>query len=67
MKLSTIQDIDLYIAEKEGLKEQVNIAQIAEIRAHMATLITEYPEALILMLQNGVKHVKTELVSDDGC
>jgi tagatose-1,6-bisphosphate aldolase len=65
MKLETIEDVDLYLAEKEGLKEQVSIAQIKELRVHFATMLTEYPEALILVLQNGVKHLKKE--DSSGC
>ena len=63
--MKTINDVDLYISTKEGLKVPVNIAQIKEIRAIISELIAEYPEALVIILQNGVSRLKKR--DKDGC
>lgn len=49
----TTNELDLEIAKREGGKEQVNIAQIKEIRKIIARLIFENPYALGALIESG--------------
>ena len=41
------------MCEKEGKKEQVNIAQMKEILNELSIEMWEHPDSLLLMIKNG--------------
>lgn len=53
-----INEIAKHIAKSEGLKKQVNIAQIKEIIGHVAELMASDADALLDIVQLGHKRVK---------
>lgn len=53
-----INQIASYIAKKESLKKQVNIAQIKEIIGHVALLVATDSESLLKLVELGHKKAK---------
>ena len=53
--IENVNDLDLWLAHREGLKDQLNIAQIKELRAIIALAIFDSSNILRILLNNGEK------------
>lgn len=53
--INDVKELDLWLANQEGLKEQVSIAQIKEIRALLARACYDSANIIKILLNNGEK------------
>jgi predicted transglutaminase-like protease len=53
--MKNIKDVAKVLAKHEGLKKQVDIAQISELLRLLSTLCYDYPETIAILITNGQK------------
>ncbi len=56
--MKTIKALAKELCSREGLKKQVDIAQIAEILGHLSDMVFEDCKAMDILFNNGMRRAK---------